>query len=386
MSVKAVFFLIRLLEGFGMGSFFPIYSPWLELHGLNFFKMGTVNFFYHISASVLDPFTGYLADKLGKRRAFVIGQLFWTSTQFIYGASTNIGGFMLAEGIASIGHSLKSDALESWLQNKLGSIESGKVMGSAEPLFTVGQISTSILAGYISFEYGMKVAWMISGSCFLVATLLGGIALYLAGSDLDDTVVHNATTSSLRELLSIVRKAYGNKTIRKGAFLVFMFNFSSKSVFMYWPQVTQTLGLSAELRGFVILAISIPIMIGSLLAGHSFLLPQNKLGLTRMLTLLGIGLLCTYIAKSLILFLVGLVMIEVAYGSSRILMYGHLYDEIDKASRATISSLISSVRTLGGALSLLVMGQYADLFNPQATYALGGLTILLFAYIYSKQK
>ncbi|KKS21042.1 MAG: hypothetical protein UU77_C0009G0004 [candidate division WWE3 bacterium GW2011_GWC1_41_7] len=63
MSPKLVFYVIQFLEGLGMGSFFPIYTPWLEFHGLNFLRMGVVNFFYHISTSVFDPFTGHIADK-----------------------------------------------------------------------------------------------------------------------------------------------------------------------------------------------------------------------------------------------------------------------------------------------------------------------------------
>ena len=76
MNSKLVFYLIQMLEGLGVGAFFPIYTPWLEIHGLNFLKMGAVNFFYHISSTILDPFTGLFADKFGKRRAFILGQIY----------------------------------------------------------------------------------------------------------------------------------------------------------------------------------------------------------------------------------------------------------------------------------------------------------------------
>lgn len=166
MNPRLVYYLIQLLEGLGMGSFFPIYTPWLALHGLNFLKMGSVNFFYHISSTILDPFTGFIADKFGKKKTFIVGQVLWTSTQFIYGASSQIGGFLLAEGVAAVGNSLKSDTLESWLQNRLGQEESSKVMGKAQTLFTIGQITTAVLAGYISTTFGMQTAWFVSGSFF----------------------------------------------------------------------------------------------------------------------------------------------------------------------------------------------------------------------------
>ncbi len=382
MNAKVVYYVIQLLEGLGMGSFFPIYTPWLELHGLNFLKMGSVNFFYHISSTVLDPFTGFIADKFGKRKTFIVGQMLWTLTQYIYGASTQIFGFLLAEGVAAIGNSLKSDALESWLQNRLGEEESSKVIGKSKTLFTVGQVSSSILAGYLSVTYGMKLAWFVSGTFFLAATLIGAIALFAAGEDLAE---HKDSTSlGLRQIFALT---FANKTITSAMLILLVYSFASKPVFMYWPQIVASLHMPEMYRGFSILAISFPALAGSLLAGHNLVFTRNRLGLYRVLIVLCIGLAIAGFAKNLGVFFVGLALLEVAYGAVRIVIYGHIFNEVQKEHRSTVNSLISSIRTLGGALSLLVMGRLADKFTPQTTLIIGSALVvssLVVAYAIKK--
>ncbi|MEK7595023.1 MAG: MFS transporter [Patescibacteria group bacterium] len=372
MNAKFVFYVIQLLEGFGMGSFFPIYTPWLELHGLNFLKMGSVNFFYHISSTILDPFTGFIADKFGKRKTFVIGQIMWTATQYIYGASTQVFGFLLAEGVAAVGNSLKSDALESWLQNRLGERESSQVMGRSKILFTIGQVFSSILAGYISVTYSMQSAWFVSGTFFLIATILGSIALFRTGDDVQEHA--DSADVNLKQIVSLT---FANKKITSAMLLLFVYSFASKPVFMFWPQIVASLNMPEILRGLSVMAMSIPALVGSLLAGHSIVFTPNKDGLYKVLIVLCIGLTIAGFAKTLGMFFVGLTILEVAYGAVRIVMYGHVYNEVQQAHRSTVNSLISAVHTLGGAVSLLIMGELADVFAPQVSLAIGGMLVLV---------
>jgi len=385
MSPKLVFYVIQLFEGFGMGSFFPIYTPWLELHGLNFFKMGAVNFFYHISTSVLDPFTGFIADKFGKRKTFIVGQILWTTTQYIYGASSQITGFLLAEGIAAIGNSLKSDALESWLQNRLGEKESSLVMGKSRSLFTIGQIITSVLAGYISVRFGMNVAWYVSGTFFLIATILGSIVLIMAGDDLLKVNEELETTPNvnIRQIFSL---AITNKKIVSTALLVALYSFATKPMFMFWPQIVSSLNMPDAVRGWSILFMSVPVMIGSLFAGHNRFFTRNVEGLIKDILVIGLGLIISAFAKNLIWFFVGLTVVEFAYGAINIITYGYLFNEVHPKHRSTVNSMISSAKTIGGAISLLVMGEIADLFTPQISIAVGGTLILLILLFYVKSK
>jgi len=54
-----------------------------------------------------------------------------------------------------------------------------------------------------------------------------------------------------------------------------------------------------------------------------------------------------------------------------------VYNEVQQTHRATVNSLISAARTLGGAVSLLAMGELADVFSPQATFTIGSVLVLL---------
>ncbi len=376
MQPKLVFYAIQFFEGMGMGSFFPIYARWLEQHGLNFLGMGAVNFFYHIISAMLDPFTGFFADKFGKRKSFILGQILWTATQYIYGLSSQIGGFLLAEGIAAVGHSLKSDALESYLQNSLGEKEASGVMGKAKTLFVVGQITSSIVAGYVAFNFGMFTAWMLSGTLFLIATILGCIVLVKAQSEKE---ADKDTTTSLSEIFKFVAS---NKKILSVCGLVATYSFVTKPVFMYWPIVVVDLKMPEALLGWTILAISIPSMFGSLTAGHNWFFTRDNKGWVKTLGILGIGLLIVAKATNIVVFFLGLILVEIAAGTARIIAYGQIYPEAPEAHRSTINSITSASLTLGGAGSLLFMGFLADKISPQGTFAVGGILIALLGCIH----
>lgn len=382
MSTKVVYMLIQLMEGMGAGSFFPIYTPWLELHGLNFFKMGAVNFFYHLSSSVIDPFTGFFADKFGKRRAFLIGQMFWTATQYIYGASSNIPGFLFAEATAAIGGSLKSDALEGWLKNNLSEDEAKKTVANSRVLFSAGQICTSILAGYVSYTYGMQVAWFLSGTFFLIASLLGLVVLSKTGKPL---IKKETPSVSIKEAFRFISL---NKKILTSLVIAMILDFASKPVFMYWPQVVTNLGLDIKNIGWPVIAITVPSAFGSYLVGKNIFFNSNQMGLNRMLIVLGLGLQIAYFSGnsgSLATFLIGLTLIEITYGVSKVIFYGHTFQEIPEKYAATILSVISASRTAGSALSLLVMGYISDYYNsPHVAYFFASVSVLAGILLISK--
>lgn len=90
--------------------------------------------------------------------------------------------------------------------------------------------------------------------------------------------------------------------------------------------------------------------------------------------------------QGLNLFLVGLTITETAYGALGIFTYSYLFDEVKDTHRTTVSSILSATKTLGGAASLLTLGEVADRFSPQVSFAVGGLAVLLVILFYAKLK
>ncbi|EFK96189.1 Major facilitator superfamily MFS-1 [sediment metagenome] len=146
---------------------------------------------------------------------------------------------------------------------------------------------------------------------------------------------------------------------------------------MYWPQTVHSLGMTEAQRGWTVSFILIPTMAGSLLAGRNKFITRDRSGLIKILLIIGVGLLISSCASNLIVFLIGLVVIELPYGGLRIVLYGHLYEEIHPNHRSTVNSMVSAVQTAGGAVSLLIMGRVADLYSPQIAMGLGGSIIIM---------
>lgn len=192
--------------------------------------------------------------------------------------------------------------------------------------------------------------------------------------------LNDESSVSFRQIVALT---FANKRILVAGVLVAVFSFASKPIFMYWPQIVAELKMPEALRGWTVLAMSIPIMIGSLIAGHTKLIPHNKRGLSLLLLVLSMGLLLAGLAQNLAVFIAGLAIIEFAYGAMAIVTYGYLYVEVHSSHRTTVNSMMSATRTLGGAISLLAMGEIADLLSPQAAIAItGGVVLLVLLYKY----
>jgi len=100
---------------------------------------------------------------------------------------------------------------------------------------------------------------------------------------------------------------------------------------------------------------SVPVMIGSLFAGHNRFFTRNVEGLIKVILVIGLGLIISAFAKNLIWFFVGLIFVEFAYGAINIITYGYLFNEVHPKHRSTVNSMISSAKTIGGAISLLIL-------------------------------
>jgi len=115
------YLIANLIFNLASGWFFGIYTIFLTRKiGLDLAQANLVNVVFMTLSTLFDPYTGSLADKFGQKKVYIWGQVWWAAGMLVYGFANGFWLAILAESMAAIGHALMSQALETWLRNRLG--------------------------------------------------------------------------------------------------------------------------------------------------------------------------------------------------------------------------------------------------------------------------
>lgn len=95
------------------------YIIFLEEQGLSFSEMGLILATSMIATAVFDFHTGNVSDKYGRKFSFLSGLVLVEGGIIVYGLTSPIAFFILAEIVAGPGMALVSGAPEAWLVDEL---------------------------------------------------------------------------------------------------------------------------------------------------------------------------------------------------------------------------------------------------------------------------
>lgn len=197
---------INRLRAYGFTSsllfLLPIAVPFWKSHGLNQAQIGLIQSFFVVMLFSTQIITGKLADRFGRRRMIIIGQLINVVAFAGYAFAGNFAGFLLIEGLLGIGFSCISGADMALLRSQLevhGRTDDEKhLVGQLNSFDAAGALISSVLGGILVTQ---GFAWPIW------ATAMGaGVATIFAFSlPQDQPRVPQATErlgaiASLREL------------------------------------------------------------------------------------------------------------------------------------------------------------------------------------------
>lgn len=376
-----VFLMLSALDGLAVGFFFPTYGPFLYKYLKSAFLINAVNFFYFLGSALFDPPTGNLADKYGRRKIYVLGMLFWALSFYAYYRSTDFWGFVTAELLGAAGAALKSEALEAWLRNTFGRETTFKALTDSGIVSSSGIIVGALVSGVVTARLGLEVGWLMSFWATVISVCVFGVWLQFlptspktapnslgglgGGGDIDSGVISTFRYTLKHQTLFVLILAYA------------LLQFAFMPVNMYWSLIAKDRGISSELLGAMVLVITIPPMIGALMARKRFILTPDFKGVFLIFLLTGVPLIFVMFTKGIPVYMLLFLFHEFGRGSVRPIFHTVANDHIPDHVRSTANSIISAARTLGGALGLLLLGLLAEYTSFTFSWFISGVVLLI---------
>ncbi|MBI2410667.1 MAG: MFS transporter [Candidatus Kerfeldbacteria bacterium] len=144
-----LYYVLWLITEFGLSMTFVTYALFLkEFGGLGFLGICCMNLFHFTVKACMEVPTGAAADLLGRKFLSVFSCIIIAAASLLYGGSTSIAGFLVAEGIFAIGFACANGAFSAWMRDRV--IYFGYTAEQVNPV-------------YIRRDLYTRLTWICSG-------------------------------------------------------------------------------------------------------------------------------------------------------------------------------------------------------------------------------
>jgi MFS family permease len=374
------YYLYRLFCGFIFIG--PIFVLFLQSNGMSMTQVMILQSVYNaVIMLTIVPF-GIIADYIGRKKVIVFSTSLYAFAWFIYGFGTGFWHYCIAEIVFALStsswfasgtpffyDSLKELGKESMFKKLFGNV------------IAIGYISwsfASLLAGYIA-TYGMKFN-------FFISAISAGIALIISLSFVDTKKYKHREKNYFSHLKEAVSFSARHPRVRffivYGAILWAVL----LSCNMFYQPYLQSIKLPLVYFG-VIYAI---MGIGAGLAGRYAHLVEKMLGEKKILLVMPLVLILSYIGMANIALLIGIIfplITGIIEGLSNPVVSDYLHKHVESHHRATVNSLNTLVSQGMTAMLSPFLGWMFDVYslNVALTIAAAILIVNLFilAMIYA---
>ena len=374
MKEEEVYRVVVILTKVSLGWFFSSYALFLKEHNLTDLEMNLVNALFMATILLLDPITGYLADKIGQKRVFVQGQVFFGLAMATYYFSDRFYQFLIAEFLAAIGAALMSGALESWLRNRIG-VQKGNVVipkvHSTAILFT---IPTALAGSIIREARETKWTWFLSFVSITISALVSH--KLLRGQK------EGAGNGEIKRLDRLLISAWQKKPIKEILVIQAVFCFSLQSINMFWPLVLKEASGTSWWLGLMWIGIASSIAAGNRIVSLGW--PSNNRGIALALIGSSIGL---FAAKSSLPVIIGgFLLHEIGRAMVLQLLENRINWSIKDEERSTLTSCLGAAKGLGAASGLVLSGLATKVVSRQEIWIAAAIIGLLIGIYFLRKR
>lgn len=371
--------LVSLLTG--LYFYLPVMTLYLQYKGLSLVEINLLNALLLGSQFVAEVPTGVLADRLGRKRSWIIGLVLQFLGELLFFFASSFWLFALIQVIAGFGFAFMSGCVEALVYESLPAERRNAAMKRA-----LGLISAAVrFANLLAFSLG---GWLVrdlepqSYSFAILLTVISvGLGLLVACFVRDlPTSSHAGQSPSAPQLFRAgVQLLQHNKGLRRLVLLgVLSDPFGFYLVALYQPYFVRA-DVPGQWFGYAL-------AIGSLLAmvcdRYGYLL-EERLGLRKGM-LLGTGLPgLLYLVMALQFEPFGAILLFILqYGSMNAIrptLRAYINDHVPDVQRATTLSLIQLLSTVYLAAMGVVWGLVAE-WSLTGMFVAMGLVVLLAAW------
>lgn len=369
-----VFVVVKVFERLSFGWFFGTYVLFLLGHGLTLFHANLLNTAFMAGSFLLDPFTGYLADRIGQKKVYVWGQFFWVLGMAVYAFGQSFPVFLVAELVGAIGSALISDALESWLRNCTDEEVTHHAITRAGELGPLATIPSAFLGGIIGEVFGFQWPWIL-------ASITIGLTMLLAIVLLRKMPDGRVFTEGRQIPLGIAKTAHQVWSLPPLRMVLMLALFSGacfQAFNMFWAPIMSEMSGSSWWLGSMWIGVALALSFGSRLARRW--LNLDGAGIAFALLITGVPMLLNSSFPILFLSVSTFLLHEVGRGAIGPLIWTYSNRYIANENRSTANSIRNAFMVFGSAIGLMFSGTLTLWFSPLAVWRLSATALVVLAF------
>jgi MFS family permease len=351
---------------------YPLYAVMMGQDGISAFELSILFSIWALTGIITEIPSGAWADTYSRKRLIVAGGFIKGSAFLTWYCWPDFWGYALGFMIWGVGSSIRSGAWEALLYDQLKRwhVEARftRHYGRIKALATLGAMSGEILGGFLII-YGFDTVLLISAAVPVLATIPFIILVQDIPNNVDKKVSYSST------LMAGVRETFSNRSI---LYILLTFSFlivTSGVIDEYVSPIFFEKGFSLSMVAFLAAPIFLAQALGEALASRF-----HFLSLDQLLTCMAASTLFLIAAT----FVTGywlpttIAVFFFTFGLAGTIFSGQLQQEIEGASRATITSTVSLGDGIGAIVWFMIFGIVAESSTMAiAAGVFGLLTIIL---------
>lgn len=320
---------------------YPIFVLFFRSRGLSFVEIGTIEATYTVVVLLAETPTGYLGDRIGRRRSMMAGALLSALGAVGYALAHSFPAFLAVSTIRAVAGAFGSGATDAWLYESLAEAqdadEFAHVRGRASSL-GIASHGLAAVAGGAMYATHPLLPWVTEA----VVVASGVVVLSTVR---DPTPADHDPEPSVLRLAGVARRTLSKRTV--GAFVLYtglLFGLLNTVEIFVQPVSVDLLGiapgrLGVVYAGFTVVSAALASQAGRI---REVVGPKRWFGLVPP----ALGVLLAGVVAAPWLALVAFFALHGAGAVSRPLASQYLNDRMDSEGRATALSAASMVRSL----------------------------------------
>lgn len=362
------FYLYRMLVRVSFTA--PIWYLYVLENGVTYAGLGTVMAVWWGGLIAFEVPTGYIGDRIGRRRSLLIAEttatLMYVGMAFARQFFHFVAIFLVWAAAATFRSGTASAWLYDTLEERLDEEEYTRIKGRADAFGLVSSGATAVVGGYIA-EVSMSLTWLVTGAVVALA-----IPLVYTFPREEQFADHDDETFTVLDAIPVLRERFSQPPLR--AFVVYfgLIGGAYWGVNFFWQPVSTDLGLEVNRLGWMYAGFT---AIGAVATYRSDWF-KERISIRSYFTftppLLGLAFLV--VAVDPVFAIPVFFLMEAVFRVSGPLGTQFINDQVETVGRATVLSAAAMVRQLIVVPFQFGAGVLADVISPTETIALfGGL-------------
>lgn len=349
----------------------PINVLFMESQGLSFVQISVTLSAFSLGIVAGEIPTGYVGDRIGRRRSLLLGVYLVAGSIFVYGLATEFWEFLAVQLVWTVGVTFMSGSSQAWLYDVLRQSADeerfARVRGRASAL-NAATAAVAIAAG--GYLYSVDQFYPFAAATGFMAT--AGLVLFTFPASRDGT---SAPDYDLREVVDVLRYLLVRSPDRR--FVVYAATLAGGFAIVggvYVQPMATSLGVSERHVGWLFAGATAVGVVANSLAGRI----HDHVGVVAWFrtTPLFVAVLLALVVVAPVLVLPAFLLTRGWNDVSRTLRTQYVNDRVASSeNRATVLSAVSMAVSLVESTFLFATGVVSDATGPAVAVGTTGVVL-----------